>query len=129
MKLIYRVFIAALCVGLWFGLDVVATEIVQSAREAPYRKPFPFPCFLRQTDIYAWSLSTGESGAELLIQNVGDNVLQNLKIVFTSKERIFVFRCAEIQPGERMSLREVAGLDCDDCCGVVCVSVTEGKGE
>ena len=127
MKITYRVFITILCLLLWFLLDLSAAEISQCAREAPYREKFPFPCFLQQTDVYAWSLSSGEDGAELLIQNIGDDILNELEIVFVSHEINLVFRCEELRPGERRHIQEVAGLACADTQHVICSLVKFDK--
>lgn len=123
MKRIYRCLMIVFCVVLWLGLRVAAVDIAETARSAPYREPFLFPDFLQGTDIYAWSLSPGAAGAELLIQNIGDTVLTNIEISFLSYGEKLVFIAERIVPGEKLRLYEVGGTVYNGKNPVICTGV------
>lgn len=127
MKWLYRILIAVVCLALWVFLHFVSSEVESFARIAPYREAFPFPCFLESSDIYAWSLSSEEGSAVLLVQNIGDCALGELEIVFSSYENRLVFYCDMLQPGEACYIRERDGFDCVNPQNVVCTSVRADK--
>ena len=127
MKHVYRGITVILCLMLWLCLSAAVAGIHISARTAPYREKFPFPCFLKDTDIYGWSLSSGEDGAVLLVQNIGDRVVRELEIVFASYDQEMTFCCEKLLPGEKMYIKETGGLMYNGDKEVICVSVISGR--
>lgn len=129
MKRLYRGLMILFCVALWLGLRVAAADIAQSARVAPYREPFLFPDFLQGTDIYVWSLSSGEAGAQLVVQNIGDRVLSNIEISFLSYGEKLIFAAKQMRPGEKLCLYEVSGSVYDGESPVICAGVLADTGD
>ena len=123
MKRLYRGLMILLCVVLWLCLRVAAAGIAETARSAPYREPFLFPDFLQGTEIYAWSLSPGSAGSELIIQSIGDKVLTGIEITFLSYGEKLVFAAEQIQPGEKLRLYEVSGAVFCGESPVICAGI------
>ncbi len=129
MKWLYRSLMIVFCFALWFGLRVAAADIAETARTAPYREPFLFPDFLQETEIYAWSLSSGATGTELVVQNIGDILLTDIRISFLSYGKKLIFTAEQIRPGEKLRIYEVNGTVYDGEKPVICADVLTEQGD
>ncbi len=129
MKRLYRSLMIVFCIVLWALLRVAAADIAETARISPYRVPFQFPNFLQGTEIYVWSLSYGAEGSELVIQNIGDEVLTEIEITFLSYGKRLVFAGNRLMPGEKRRLNEVSGAVYDGKNPVICTGVSVNRNE
>jgi hypothetical protein len=75
---------------------------------------------LQDTELYAWSLSNGAETAELLVQNIGDETIRNVEITFLSYGKKLLFAATDIQPGEKVCIREITGASYDGISPVLC---------
>lgn len=129
MKRLYRGVLIVVCIALWLGLRVAAADIAKTARLSAYREPLLFPDFLQDTDIYAWSLAQGETGAELLVQNIGDAVLTNIEITLQFYGEKLVFVVKQMAPGEKQRLYEISGRSYNGKDPVICTGVLAVSGD
>ena len=126
MKYIYRCLIITICLIFWAGIWYAVTQIGWHAEKMSHQDAFSFPCLLQETDLYLWTLNSGEGGTGLLMQNIGKIAISDIEIVFLSFGRYYVFKAEKILPGKKLWVYEQSGevlpIGQDVICTFVCVN-------
>ncbi len=124
MKWIYRGAMVGLCIALWFCLFYASADIGCISAGAPYESAFSFPCLLQGTEVYLWSLTSGEDGACLTLQNIGEKTISGVEIVFLSYGERLVFKATDISPRGKIQILEENSRKLRNDGAVICSTFT-----
>ena len=130
MRWFIRALIVGLCFLLWVGLWFGTIAVSEAAKTKIDKAPFLFPGFLSGSELYVWSLTEDtRSCAVLLVQNISQQTLVDMKIVFCADGEELCFEAEYILPGHRAFLGEKQGTAFANWRKVVCVSYTASETE
>ena len=125
MRWFMRALIVGLCILLWVGLWFGTLAVTETAKMEKEKAPFLFPGFLSGSELYVWSLTTDDLfQTVLLVQNISQKTLVDVKIVFCADGEVLCFEAEYILPGNKAFLGEKQGAAFADWRKVVWVSYT-----
>ena len=103
MRWFARFGIIGVCLLLWAGLWYGASNVNMDKAAHFDRRSFCFPEFLPGGNMYVWLLSQDDNGnAVLLVQNISDCALSEVKIQFRADGRELCFEAECVLPEQKL---------------------------